>query len=643
MKKVIYILILMTAVVIGQKRQQLSNHSVHVGQINNKSETRDGNVPKHLSYQGLLTKTNGKGVQDGTYQIIFRLYPEIDGETPFWEETQDVAIDDGVISVTLGETVPIDAIPTEAYLEIEIEGTTLSPRQEMTSVFYAMVSDTAKYAQHANYADLDSLPDLSVYANKDTLSNYSLSSSFDSVAYTGDYNDLNNLPDLNVLDQSDTLNYYVMTDSLSAYTLTSNLALVSTSNLYTDLDSLPDLSVYATNDTLGSYTLTSDLDEFATLDTLDTYVLTDSLGTLADQNADNVNITGGTITDITAIAIADGGTGASDNNSARSNLGLEIGVDVQAYDADLADLADGTLSAEKVEYLGNVTSDVQNQIDAIDIGAVNSLDDLGVTADTTELNYVEGVTSSIQFQLDSKQIADADLYDLAALSQSDGDFIVSDGSSWTVESGDDARTSLGLGSIATQETDNVSITGGSITGITDIAIADGGTAASDITTARSNLGLEIGVDVQAYDADLADLADGELSASKVENNEYFISSAGTENQVWTSDGDGAGVWDASTAILTGAGSTIDTEDLTASVAMVTDSDGKVAVSAVTSAELGFVAGVTSAIQTQIDAKQAADSDLDDLADGELSASKVENNEYFISSSGTNGEVWISDG
>jgi len=64
------------------------------------------------------------------------------------------------------------------------------------------------------------------------------------------------------------------------------------------------------------------------------------------------------------------------------------------------------------------------------------------------------------------------------------------------------RTTLGLGTIATQNADAVSITGGSITGITDLAVADGGTGASDAATARFNLGLVIGTNVQAHSTNL---------------------------------------------------------------------------------------------------------------------------------------------
>jgi hypothetical protein len=47
------------------------------------------------------------------------------------------------------------------------------------------------------------------------------------------------------------------------------------------------------------------------------------------------NISGGTITGITDITVADGGTGASTADNARTNLGLVIGTNVQAWDADL--------------------------------------------------------------------------------------------------------------------------------------------------------------------------------------------------------------------------------------------------------------------------------------------------------------------
>jgi hypothetical protein len=51
------------------------------------------------------------------------------------------------------------------------------------------------------------------------------------------------------------------------------------------------------------------------------------------------------------------------------------------------------------------------------------------------------------------------------------------------------RIGLGLGSMSTQDSSNVSITGGSITGISPIPVTSGGTGASDAIVARTNLGL----------------------------------------------------------------------------------------------------------------------------------------------------------
>lgn len=53
--------------------------------------------------------------------------------------------------------------------------------------------------------------------------------------------------------------------------------------------------------------------------------------------------------------------------------------------------------------------------------------------------------------------------------------------------------------------------------------------------------------------------------------------------------------------ITGAASTIKDNDLTANRAVISNSSGKIAVSSVTSTELGYLSGVTSAIQTQLNA------------------------------------------
>ena len=60
------------------------------------------------------------------------------------------------------------------------------------------------------------------------------------------------------------------------------------------------------------------------------------------------------------------------------------------------------------------------------------------------------------------------------------------------------------------------------------------------------------------------------------------------------------------ATITGAATTITNSDLTTNRALISNSSGKIAVSDVTSTELGYLDGVTSAIQTQLDNKLAID-------------------------------------
>jgi hypothetical protein len=71
--------------------------------------------------------------------------------------------------------------------------------------------------------------------------------------------------------------------------------------------------------------------------------------------------------------------------------------------------------------------------------------------------------------------------------------------------------------------------------------------------------------------------------------------------------------DAKQATITGGATTIVSSDLTIGRALASNASGKVAVSSVTSTELGYVSGVTSAIQTQIDSKLTASNNLSDVS------------------------------
>ena len=161
----------------------------------------------------------------------------------------------------------------------------------------------------------------------------------------------------------------------------------------------------------------------------------------------------------TDVAVAHGGTGASTAANARTNLGLVIGTNVQAYDADLAAIAGLTSAANKLPYFTGSGSASVADFTAFGRSLV---DDADAAAGRTTLGVVIGT---------NVQAYDAQLAALAGLAVTDGGFIVGNGSNFVLESGATVRTSLGLGSMATQAHTAVNIDGGTIDGIT----LDGGT------------------------------------------------------------------------------------------------------------------------------------------------------------------------
>ena len=92
------------------------------------------------------------------------------------------------------------------------------------------------------------------------------------------------------------------------------------------------------------------------------------------------------------LAIGDGGTGATSASAARTALGLAIGSNVQAHDADLDNLSGCQSGASAA--LASLTSTEVAILDGATVttAELNILD--GVTATTSELNIMDGVTAT---------------------------------------------------------------------------------------------------------------------------------------------------------------------------------------------------------------------------------------------------------
>ena len=166
------------------------------------------------------------------------------------------------------------------------------------------------------------------------------------------------------------------------------------------------------------------------------------------------------------------------------------------------------------------------------------------------------------------------------------------GSNIAFGSASNARSALGLGTMATQNSGAVAITGGTVAGITDLAVADGGTGASTAADARTNLGLGT-MAVQA--ASSVAITGGTVAATTVDGGNLklatnVLSSTNTNGNITLApNGTGQVRSSAPVGYATGAGGTV-TQATDKSTAVTLDKvSGQITT---TNALLGAGAGVS---------------------------------------------------
>ena len=127
-----------------------------------RSAKLDVRIPQLIAYQGKLTDSTGRPVDDGSYVMVFSLCAESTGSS-FWHETQAVETKGGLFNILLGSKVPVstDSIPRGGcYLGIRVLPSTQEfRRQRIVSVPFAFQADNSDRLQGRDSAALDSVYD----------------------------------------------------------------------------------------------------------------------------------------------------------------------------------------------------------------------------------------------------------------------------------------------------------------------------------------------------------------------------------------------------------------------------------------------------------------------------------------------------
>jgi len=119
-------------------------------------------APNRINYQGSLTDSGGTPVTDPSVAMTFRIYDDPTSTAPankLWEETQTVNVVNGIYNVLLGSGTPITGSFDPAlfstnnlWLEVEVNAEVLTPRQQVTSVAFALQAQETAHAVTADDA-----------------------------------------------------------------------------------------------------------------------------------------------------------------------------------------------------------------------------------------------------------------------------------------------------------------------------------------------------------------------------------------------------------------------------------------------------------------------------------------------------------
>ncbi len=98
-------------------------------------------VPDKMNYEVMLTDDSDVPLADQAVTLVFRIYNADIGGVMLWNETHVTATNSiGIVSVVLGTTTPMspNSFIQPLWVEVEVDGETLSPRRELTSSPYAI-------------------------------------------------------------------------------------------------------------------------------------------------------------------------------------------------------------------------------------------------------------------------------------------------------------------------------------------------------------------------------------------------------------------------------------------------------------------------------------------------------------------------